>query len=409
MPSAGGRPPRLFSGPFLILAVFYFLVFFAGYQLLAIVPLHLRDMGASLAESGRFMGAFTLGSAVGSLITGPLSDRLGQRRMLRSAALLLVAFFLAYAVMGARWGFIALAPLHGFVWSALRTASVAKAGSMLTPENRAEGMSFFGTSGPLGIAIGPTLGLALWPHLGFTWMLVLLSGIFLGCHAVIRTLPPESRESRSSSTAIGLPGREVLLPVLLLFLVGITFGPIPPYAAQEAKALHLAWPAALLTCLALGIVGLRILLAMRGMGKQPIRLLTPMLWLALGGLLALALLPGGGLRHILAGLLYGAGFGMVHTLVFMHVINRSRPDRRGTGVGALYFSYDAGQAIGAIAIGWLMERAGGHWGVAAGYRWGWGLAALALLACLPLATRIIAEASPAGTPPGPFAVGHPTS
>jgi hypothetical protein len=175
--------------------------------------------------------------------------------------------------------------------------------------------------------------------------------------------------------------------------VGITFGPIPPYSAQEAKSLAMAWPAALLTCLALGIVGLRILLAMKGMGRNPIQLLPSMLITALAGLLALVLFSGGSGRHMAAGLLYGAGFGMVHTLIFMHVLNRSRPERRGAAVGALYFSYDAGQAVGAVAIGWVMERAANHWGVAGGYRVGWAVAALALAACLPLAKRIMAEAA----------------
>ncbi|MCX6546893.1 MAG: hypothetical protein NTW40_02440, partial [Acidobacteria bacterium] len=67
----------IFTGPFLILWAFYFLVFAAGYQLFPVVPLHLRDMGASLAESGRFQTAFMLGSGFGSLFTGPLGDRLG--------------------------------------------------------------------------------------------------------------------------------------------------------------------------------------------------------------------------------------------------------------------------------------------------------------------------------------------
>jgi MFS family permease len=390
--NAGKVPaaPRLFTGPFLVLSGFYFLVFFAGYQLLAIVPLHLRDLGSTLAESGRFMGAFTLGSALGSLVTGPLGDRLGQRRVLRVASILLVAFFLAYALMPMRWGFIALAPLHGFVWAGLRTASITMAGSMLTSETRAEGMSFFGTSGPLGIAVGPTIGLALWPRLGFTWMLALLGAIFLVCHLVIKRLPRDAQEHQGGAP-FGLPGREVLLPVILLFLVGITFGPFPPYSPQEAKGLHMLWPGAFLTSLALGIVGLRIILAFRGMGSRPIRLLRPMLWLALAGLVALTFLPGGATRHILSGCLYGAGFGMVHTLVFMHVINRSPAERRGAGVGALYFSYDAGQGVGALLIGGVMERAGAHWGVAAGYRWGWGAGALALAACLFLAGPIIRE------------------
>jgi|GEM_PF-153024 len=405
-PEVAQQPPRLFTRAFILLSVFYFTVFLAGYQLFPIVPLHLRNLGADLAESGRFMGAFTLGSAVGSLFTGPLGDRLGQRRVLRVASLLMVVFFAAYALIDRpehRWIFYVLAPIHGLVWSGLRTATVAKAGSMLAPELRAEGMSFFGMSSPAGIAVGPLLGLLLWPVLGFRWMLIVLGAIYVALHLLIKSLPREPVEHRRQDALFQLPEKFTLWPALLLFGIGISFGPMPPYSAQEAKFLHLAMPSAFLTSLALGIVGLRLVLGLRGLGKRPIRKLAPMLWVTLAGLAMLALLPGGTSRHILAGLIYGAGYGMVHTLMFMYMIETSRPDRRGAAVGMLYFSYDLGQAVGAVALGWAMERIGAHWGLEVGYRGGWALGCLALVGCLLLAPRFLRPKRPEEV-----AIGAPT-
>ncbi len=394
-------PPRLFTRAFVLLSVFYFAVFLAGYQLFPIVPLHLRSLGADLAESGRFMGAFTLGSAVGALFTGPLGDRLGQRRVLRIASLLMVAFFAIYAGIDKpehRWLFYALAPLHGLVWSGLRTATLAKAGSMLAPEIRAEGMSFFGMSSPAGIALGPLLGLLLWPVLGFRWMLIALGTIYVALHLLIKSLPKEPEAHRRRDALFQLPERVTLWPALLLFGIGISFGPMAPYSAQEAKLLHMALPSAFLTSLALGIVGLRLILGLTGLGKRPIRMLRPMLFTALIGLALLALLPGGTARHILAGLVYGAGYGMVHTLMFMYMIDSARPDRRGVAVGMLYFSYDLGQAIGAVGLGWAMERLGTHWGLEAGYRGGWALGCLALVGCLLIAPKILGRTAQGKAP-----------
>ena len=391
-PGAGEKPPRLFTSPFLLLCTFYFIVFAVGYQLFPVVPLHLRNLGADLAESGRFMALFTLGSAIGCLFTGPLGDRVGQRRVLRVASVLMVAFFVAYAFIqtpSRRWLFYVLAPFHGLAWSGLRTASVAKAGSMLTQGNRAEGMSFFGMSSPSGVALGPILGLILFAVLGFRWQMLVLGAGFLVLSALIRFLPGETQEDLRKDAAFQLPEKLVWLPVVILFLVGVSFGPIPPFSAQEAKFLHMAWPSAMLTSLAAGMVGLRLLLGVTGMGRSPIRLLGPMLWMAAAGMALLALLPGGLVRHAAGGAIYGAGYAMTHTLLFMVIIDRSRADRRGAGVGALYFAYDAGQAVGAFALGWAMEHLGRAWGLAAGYRWGWGLGALALLGCLALAGRVM--------------------
>ena len=391
-PAAASDPPRLFTRAFVLLWGFYFFVFAVGYQLFPVVPLRLRSLGADLAESGRFMAAFTMGSAIGSLFTGPLGDRLGQRRVLRIASLLMVVFFVAYACIqnpAHRWVFYVLAPFHGLIWSGLRTASVAKMGSMLTPENRAEGLSFFGLSSPAGVALGPILGLMLFAALGFRWQMVALGTGFLILHRLIRYLPRETAGQLRKDAVFQLPEKVVLLPLLILFLVGISYGPIPPYSAQEAKFLHAAWPSALLTSLAAGMVGLRLILGATGLGRTPIRLLRLMLWLSLAGMALLALMPGGTLRHAIGGAIYGAGYAMTHTLLFMVIIDRSRPDRRGAGVGALYFAYDAGQAIGALGLGWVMERIGQAQGLAAGYRWGWGLGGVALAGCLFIAGRVM--------------------
>ena len=55
-------PQRLWTSAFTLIWAMTFLTFFAAFQLFPTVPLRLRDLGASLAESGRFMTLFTLGN-----------------------------------------------------------------------------------------------------------------------------------------------------------------------------------------------------------------------------------------------------------------------------------------------------------------------------------------------------------
>ena len=372
--------PPLLTISFLILWTFYFLVFAAGYQLFPVVPLHLRGLGASLAESGRFQTAFMLGSGFGALVTGPLGDRLGQRRVLRGASLATAAILLVYTLLKVRWVFYALAPVHGLLWSALRTASMAKVGGILSAEHRAQGLSLFGLAGPGGVALGPLLGLWLLPHLGFAWMLALLAVVFAVLHVLIGSLPRESIREIAPEAAFRLPDRAVWLPVSLLLFVGLGFGPMPPYSAQEAKALSMVWPSAFLTCFAVGMMAMRALLGLTGMGRRPVALLPWMLALTALGAVLLTFLPGATGRHLSAGLVYGAGYGMVHTLIFIHIITLSPPERRGAAVGALYFALDLGTALGALTLGWVMEHGG--------FRWGWGAGALLLALAIPVARRV---------------------
>ncbi|HJW71946.1 MAG TPA: MFS transporter, partial [Geothrix sp.] len=287
-----------------------------------------------------------------------------------------------YALLKIRWVFYLLAPVHGLLWSALRTASIAKVGGILPLVHRAQGLSLFGLSGPGGVAIGPLVGLWLLPHLGFAWMLMLLAAVFAVLHLLIGTLPRET--SKAPETAMfQWPERAVWAPAAVMLLVGLGFGPMPPYSAQEAKALGSAWPAAFLTCFALGMMAIRGLLALTGMGRRPVALLPWMIGLASVGCGLLAFLPGSTARHIAGGLVYGAGYGVVHTLLFMHILETTPPARRGGAVGALFFAFDAATALGSLGLGWLMERAG--------FRWGWGLGTALMALSIPIAQRIVAK------------------
>ena len=381
--------------PFFVVCTFYFLVFAAGYQLFPVVPLRLREFGASLAESGRFQTAFMLGSGFGALVTGPLGDRLGPRRVLRVATLAVVGILLVYALLRVRWVFYLLAPLHGLLWSALRTASVAKVGGILPLAHRAQGLSIFGLTGPGGVAVGPLVGLWLMPRLGFSWMLVLLAGVFVALHLLIGFLP---REEPREIEAVGLfqwPDRSVWGAVAVMGLVGLSFGPMPPYSAQEAKALGMAWPSAFLTCFALGMMAMRGLLALTGMGQRPVALLPWMAALTALGYGLLALLPGGLVRHLSSGLVYGAGYGMVHTLMLTHVMETTPPHRRGAATGAFFFAFDAATALGSLGLGWVMQHAS--------FRWGWAVGAGLMALCIPVARRVVRR--PAVTSlPGPSVI-----
>ncbi len=376
--SASG--PRSFGPSFIALWWFYFLSFVAGFMLFPVVPLHLRALGAAIAESGRFQAAFWFGSGLGCLLSGPLGDRVGQRPLLSGSTLAAAGFFAAYAFLPVRWAFLLLAPIHGLMWSALRTGALAWVGGSLPSERRAEGLALFGMAAPAGVATGPLLGVWLYPRVGFQTICLAFAALLAGLFFVIRNLPGGEKVDSRSRRDLGWPESWVLVPALILFLLCLGDGPMPPYSAQEARGLGLFWPSAYLTCLALGMVGIRMLLGLSGRQVSPSRLIPWMLALAFAGNLMLSVLPGGQARHIFSGLVYGSGFGMSQTLMFTYVIGRTKADRHGAAVGALYFAFDAGIALGSLGLGWVMQ--------ACGFRWGWGLGALLVVPALLLSFRL---------------------
>lgn len=378
------RPP-LVTPAFALVWVLTFLTFFAAFQLFPTVPLRLMELGASRAESGWFMTVFTTGSAFGALLTGPLGDRLGQRRMVICSALGFAGFVGAYGLLDNRIWFYALALPHGLVWSGLLTATMAALGGVLPAARRADGLALYGLASPGGVIFGPLVGLALFQRFGLAPLGLGMAALFALLGAMGLVLPRDNphRERRSPFQK---PERIMLLPCAVLFATALGYGALGTYTAQEAlqqsfpPILGIPTASAFLSCMAIGMVAMRIVMTRIGFGTHPVRRLPAMIAASAVGLALLAVLPGGAGRHILSGLAYGAGYSMVHTLVSTWVLDAVREDRRGAAFGATLFAFDLGIGLGSAGIGSII----GH----LGFRPGWAFAASAAVLAWPLARRL---------------------
>lgn len=376
---------RLWTRPFLLLWAFTFLTFFAAFQLFPTAPLRLLDLGATKAESGRYLTAFTVGSSLGALAMGQIADRIGLRRMMGLTAATFTLIMAAYAFIHTRWMLFALAPIHGAIWSGLVTSQPALLGAIIPEDRRAEGMSWYGLASPGGVVFGPTCGVMLYRFAGWETMCLLLVPCFAALVWLSRQLPPDPPKHARSKHPLRLPEREVLSLSAILFFIALSYGTLTSYSAQEALGGGFAWPAAFLSCLAIGMVAMRALMAIRGFGKRPIRLLPGMVLLTALGLGILAFAPGGSARHIAAGLIFGAGYSMIYTLLNAEVLEVVSPDRRGAAFGAFMFAFDTGIGLGSFALGLLIGSYG--------FRWGWTAGLAAALLGLPVGMRLARKRS----------------
>jgi len=375
-----------FGRAFQTIWIFYFFSFVASYALLSTIPLHLRELGASVKLSGYFTTTFMLGSGFGALFTGPLGDRWGQNRVLKWATIITASCFALYALSDDKYLFFLIGIPQGVIWSGFRTATLAWVGGFLPEDRRAEGLAFFGMSAPGGAALGPIVGTWLMPRMGFSCLMILLAILSASLFLVISRLPEIKGEPSVPGETISDHASNIkwlFIPMAILLCLAISYGPIPSYGAQEAKDFHFHWTSALVSCYGIGMVALRLVLGWTGMGKNPIRLMPIMLAINVIAALGLAITPGGLIRHILCGTIYGASFGMAHTLVWAYVMDHSEANKRGAAVGTLYCAYDIGIGLGSFLVGFPMEYLG--------YRWGWGAAALSLFIAWIFGRKIVSQ------------------
>ena len=370
----------IWTPSFILIWCFALLTFFSAFQLFPTAPLRLQELGSSLAHSGRFLAVFTLGSSVGALFTGAIGDRIGHRRMMILSSLVFMVISGIYGFTTSLVTFYCLAPIHGVVWSGILTSASAKAGSIIPESRRTQGFALYGLAGPMGVILGPTVGVTLYQHWGWTIECLGLVLCF-GSLSLLGLLIPKDPPSVERHTShLQKPNRLILELSSLLFVQAIAYGAMNSYSAQEGLGLQLRWPAAGLASMGLGMVIMRIVVGITGLGSQPISHLPRMATLATLGLVVLSLPVGGLERLVIAGLLFGAGYSMVFTLLNTALLDTVPEESRGTAFGTFMFAFDAGIGLGSWFLGYLIGTYS--------YQLGWSVGAFFMTLGIPLAYQI---------------------
>ncbi|MEM6785594.1 MAG: MFS transporter, partial [Bacteroidota bacterium] len=148
----------------LIIATLWLLVFSAASQIIIVAPI-LPMVGAQLgvgdALLGTLMTVYAAAVGISTLVTGPVSDRVGRRRVLLVGAASMAVVLALHGLAESFASLLVLRALAGAAGGILSGGAVAYVGDTFPPDRRgwANGwvMSGFAVGQILGIPIGRTL------------------------------------------------------------------------------------------------------------------------------------------------------------------------------------------------------------------------------------------------------------
>ncbi len=371
----------LFTRRFFAMCAFTFTVFLSVFQLLPTAPFRILALGGSTTAAGLFLGLLTYASALSAPLTGALADRLGRRRTLLVASLVIAGFSAAYA-LAPRWEvLVSLVFFHGLFWSALLSASAAYMTGLIPPARRAEGIGYWGMATVLATAFAPALGLAVYERAGWTGLCASVGGLNVAMALLAWNLErdPPRRADPGPFFTRDLVAWRVLAPSLALFLCSFGYGGVTSFVAMWTERNGLAPRGLFFTVFSLTVLAMRPFIGRIADRAGPRRVLLPLLAVtALSfGLLAVATT---GPLLALSALLFGAGFGNVYPVFAAHVTRHVPAERRGAAFGAILAAFDTGIGTGSIVLGGVI----GRFGFPAAYGGAAVLAALSVPAFLAL-------------------------
>ncbi|ASS94040.1 MFS transporter [Peribacillus simplex] len=328
---------------------------FMGFQMtMPTLPLFVEQLGGDDRLVGAVLGIFTFSALLVRPIAGRLLETKGRRIVFLAGLAIFALSVGSFGFMGSIGLLFMMRIVQGVGWGFSSTASGTIASDIIPAKRRGEGMGYYGLSGNLALAFGPSLGLFLVTVLPFQELFLICS--LLGLFAIIAASLIRYQKAESDPSAavrakrFDIYEKSALQPSLLIFFISVTFGGIatflPLYTAEKGVD-GIQW---YFLVYAMALMVTRLFAGRLYDRRGHRAIFVPSTVLIMAGMLLLAWMPSETVLYI-AAVLYGFGFGSVQPTLQAWSIEKTAPNRKAMA-NATYFSFfDLGVGIGAIVFG----------------------------------------------------------
>lgn len=364
---------KLWTRSFISACIGNFLLFFAFYLLLPILPLYLIDtFSASKTLVGFVLSSYTLAALLIRPFSGFLLDLFRRKPQYLIAFFLFVVSFVGYPVVTSINLFLLVRMFHGATFGFVTTAGNSLVVDILPASRRGEGLGYFGVANNLAMVIGPMISLMLHekgaPYDTIFYLSIasgLFGFVFASMIKVKKPFKPTPDQALSFDRFFLFKGFKAGMS---LFLNGVPYGMFMTYLAIYGKELDIEVGLGLFfTLLAFGLVFSRLFsgkMVDRGKLTHAIQL---GLFLSFIGLLSLSSLQRINIyNHSLVEILFflipvilGLGYGLTFPAFNTLFVNLAPNNRRATASSTFMTSWDLGVGCGLILGGRFADSTGG--------------------------------------------------
>lgn len=343
-----------------------FLLFFAFYLLLPMLPFYLRDtFGTDKQMIGIILSGYTITALIIRPFGGFIVDSFPRKQVLLICYFSFFVFFAGYLVAGTLLLFTIVRALHGFTFGAVTVANSTMAIDVLAPSRRAEGIGYYGVSNNLAMAIGPALSMYMYDH-GIATSLIFLTslgaaGIGLSLNATLKTRHREPVKEKQPVSLDRFFLTNAIPESLMVMFFSFAYGILSTYVAIFGKdEIGIEGGSGLFfLLLATGLIGARLLSAQwvkrglltrnigTGMAVTIIGFTTFVLWNSATG-------------YYISALILGCGYGAMCPSFQTVFIDLAPNNRRGTANSTYLTSWDLGLGIGVLLGGSIAEHVSYH-------------------------------------------------
>ncbi|PMC39159.1 MFS transporter [Bacillus sp. UMB0899] len=353
---------KIWTRDFILICISNFFIFLGFQMTLPTIPLYVEELGGNDQLIGVVVSIFTFSALLVRSYAGHALESKGRKFVYLTGLLIFIFSVGSFGFLPAIVFLFFMRFVQGMGWGFSTTASGTIASDIIPPKRRGEGMGYYGLSGNIALAFGPSLGLTLAGVLSFTQLFIicaLLGLIAFLLSSKIRYKTIEKTQQVVKKEKWDFYEKSALKPSLLLFFITVTFGGIasflPLYTAQKGIP-GIQW---YFLVFALALMASRTFAGKIYDLKGHRAIFIPGAILIVLAMILLAWLLNTTVL-LIAAVLYGFGFGSVQPALQAWSIENAPVHRRGMANATFFSSFDLGVGIGALMFGQIGHMFGYH-------------------------------------------------
>ena len=359
--------PRLFTSSYWAILGANFMLFFAFYLIMPILPFYLKEIfHTPNSLIGVILACYTVAALTIRPFAGYLLDAMARKPLYIATFFFFVLFFGGYIVSVSLFMVIIVRALQGLMFGIVTVAGNTVVIDIMPSERRGEGLGYYGLANNIAMAFGPMVGLFFHDYFSFNaiFFIAIITGtIGLILASLVRTRQkaPVKRPPISLDRFLLIKGIPAGIALLML---SVPYGITSSYIAVYAQELNLSISSGLFfTFMAAGMMTSRIFsgkLVDKGYVSQVISVGITIVLICYFGLalcLPISLHYPSLLSPIfcLIALFVGIGFGTIFPAYNTLFVNLAEHNQRGTANSTYLTSWDIGIGFG-LVIGGIVSQ-----------------------------------------------------
>jgi len=348
---------RLWTKNFVLVSLANLFLFIGFQMLLPVLPVYSVKLGGASTSAGLVIGVFTFSSVVMRPVAGLLLDQKGRKGIFFYGLMVIMICTLAYQWVPGVLSLLALRFIHGFGWGAAGTATGTIASDLIPKKRFAEGIGYFALTGTAAMAIAPAVGLALMHGYGFRTVFNVSVAAVIAAFVIAVPIKLQKTKPQAAGESKGLIEKSAVIPSLVMLFITMSYGAIVSFIALYAQERQVQNIGLFFTIYAIALLVSRPFFGRIADRKGHVFAVMPGI-LGILGAMAILYFAHALSVFLIAGFIYGLGFGAAQPALQAMAVRNVAAERRGTANATFFLGFDLGIGLGSIVWGMVAEAAG---------------------------------------------------